>query len=231
MNRNQTPYISALKYHWLTPLYDSIARVTLRDSTFKRQLIEQAQIQNGQNILDLGCGTATLTLLIKELHPGTQVVGLDADPEVIAIAKAKAAESKLEIGLALGLSFKLPYPDNYFHRVFSSLMFHHLTPENKHRTLAEIYRVLHPSGELHVSDWGKAQNLAMRLAFLMVQLLDGFQTTAENVRGELPEMFRDAGFKEVQETSRSMTMFGTLSLYLAKKPAEANPQCFESLSS
>src|SRR5688500_2060848 len=111
MNRNQTTYISALKYGWLTTLYDSIAQVTLRDSTFKRQLIEQALLQKGQNILDLGCGTATLTLLIKELHPGTQVVGLDADPQVIAIAKAKAAESKLEIGLALGLSFNLPYPD------------------------------------------------------------------------------------------------------------------------
>ncbi|HET6962829.1 MAG TPA: methyltransferase domain-containing protein [Terriglobia bacterium] len=222
MNRKQTPYISALKYGCLTPLYDSIARVTLRDSTFKRQLIEQARLQKGQNILDLGCGTATLTLLIKELHPGTQVVGIDADPQVIAIAKAKAAESKLEIGLALGLSFNLPYPDKYFHRVFSSLMFHHLTPENKHRTLAEIYRVLRPSGELHVSDWGKAQNLTMRLAFLMVQLLDGFETTAANVRGELPELFRDAGFKEVKETSCSMTMFGTLSLYLAKRPVEAN---------
>ena len=189
MNRNHTSYTSALKYRWLTPLYDSIARVTLRDSTFKRQLIEQAQIQKGHNILDLGCGTATLTLLIKELHPGTQVVGLDADPQVIAIAKAKAAESKLEIGFALGLSFKLPYPDKYFHRVFSSLMFHHLTPENKHRTLAEIYRVLRPSGELHVSDWGKAQNLTMRLAFLMVQLLDGFETTAENVRGNSQNYF------------------------------------------
>ena len=93
-----------------------------------------------------------------------------------------------------------------------------LTPENKNRTLAEIYRVLRPGGELHVSDWEKAQNLTMRLAFLMVQLLDGFETTAENVRGRLPELFRHAGFKEVQETSRSMTMFGTLSLYLAKRP-------------
>lgn len=222
MNENQASYLRALKYGWLTSLYDPIARVTLRDSTFKRQLIEQAQIQKGQNILDLGCGTATLTLLVKKLHPETQVVGLDADPAVLAIAKAKATKSRLAIDLDLGLSFKLPFPDEYFHRVFSSLMFHHLTPENKRRTLAEVYRVLRPSGELHVADWGKHQNLTMRVAFLMVQMLDGFKTTAENVRGELPEIFRNAGFKEVQETSRSMTMFGTLSLYLAKRPVESN---------
>jgi hypothetical protein len=120
--------------------------------------------------------------------------------------------------LDLGLSMQLPYPACYFHRVLSSLFFHHLTPKNKRRTLEETFRVLRPTGELHVADWGKAQNKLMRAAFLLVQILDGFETTSGNVRGELLETFRDAGFKEARETCRYVTMFGTLSLYQARKP-------------
>jgi len=90
------------------------------------------------------------------------------------------------------------------------LFFHHLTPENKRRTLEETFRVLWPTGELHVADWGKAQNTLMRAAFLLVQMLDGFETTSGNVRGELLETFRNAGFEEVRQTCRYVTVLGTL---------------------
>jgi hypothetical protein len=58
----------------------------------------------------------------------------------------------------------------------------------------------------------------MRLAFLFVQFLDGFETTADNVSGLLPEIIGKAGFEDVQETTRYMTMFGTLSIYRARRP-------------
>jgi ubiquinone/menaquinone biosynthesis C-methylase UbiE len=87
------------------------------------------------------------------------------------------------------MAFELPYPDASFDRVISSLLFHHLTRENKERTLREVFRVLRPGEELHVADWGKAQNWPMRVAFLLVQMLDGFETTADNVNGLLPELF------------------------------------------
>ena len=55
----------------------------------------------------------------------------------------------------------------------------------------------------------------MRLAFLAVQILDGFETTSDSVRGLLPPLMREAGFEEVAETHRERTVFGTLSLYRA----------------
>jgi ubiquinone/menaquinone biosynthesis C-methylase UbiE len=116
------------------------------------------------------------------------------------------------------MAFDLPYADASFDRVISSLLFHHLARENKERTLREISRVLRPKGMLHVADWGKAQNLPMRVAFLLVQMLDGFTTTADNVRGLLPELIRAAGFESVQESVRYITIVGTLSLYEARKP-------------
>jgi len=57
--------------------------------------------------------------------------------------------------------------------------------------------VLKPGGELHVADWRKAQTMMQRLLFLSVQLLDGFETTADNVRGLLPEIIAEAGFLDV----------------------------------
>jgi ubiquinone/menaquinone biosynthesis C-methylase UbiE len=78
--------------------------------------------------------------------------------------------------------------------------------------------VLKPGGELHVADWGKARDPLMRTAFLGIQLLDGFTTTADNVHDRLPKFMREAGFAEVEETQRYATMLGTISLYRASKP-------------
>jgi len=218
-DKNHAEYIPALRYHWLTAFYDPLVRWTLRESTFKRPLMKQAGIERGYRVLDLGCGTGTLALLIKSHHPKADVFGLDADPKVLEIAKAKAARAGLNVRFDHGMAFDLPYPDAFFDRVISSLLFHHLTRERKERTLREVFRAMRGHGELHVADWGKAQNRLMRLAFLLVQMLDGFETTADNLGGLLPELFQAAGFEDVQEPTRYMTVVGTLSLYRARKPA------------
>ncbi len=72
-------YLHALKYDWLTPLYDPVLQWTMRDRTFKRQLVKQANIKEDFRVLDLACGTATLTLLAKSAHPHADVVGIDGD--------------------------------------------------------------------------------------------------------------------------------------------------------
>jgi ubiquinone/menaquinone biosynthesis C-methylase UbiE len=181
--------------------------------------MKQAGIERGYRVLDLGCGTGTLALLIKSHHPKADVFGLDADPKVLEIAKAKAARAGLNVRFDHGMAFELPYPDAFFDRVISSLLFHHLTRENKERTLREVFRVLRPKGMLHVADWGKAQNWPMRVAFLLVQMLDGFASTSDNISGLLPEIFRRAGFIEVEESPRYTTIVGILSLYKAHKGA------------
>lgn len=66
--------------------------------------------------------------------------------------------------------------------------------------------------------WGKAQDVVMRAAFLVVQLLDGFATTTDNVQGRIPLMLRGAGFAEVHELERLRTVYGTLSLYRGERP-------------
>lgn len=216
MEDDRKNYVPALGYRWLTPLYDPLLRITTRETKFKRELLRQARIRSGHRVLDLGCGTGTLTLLIKSTCPEAEVTGLDGDKQVLEIARRKAARAGLSLRLDHGMASALPYTDNSFDRVLSSLLFHHLTSKDKLLALREVVRVLRPGGELHIADWGKPQNGLMRVAFLGVQLLDGFHTTADNIRGLLPELCAVAGLQDVEETARYATLFGTLSLYRAR---------------
>jgi len=52
--------------------------------------------------------------------------------------------------------------------------------------------------------------------YLISLILRHLEETKENIDGLLPDMFRKAGFEHVEETARFMTLFGTLSLYMAK---------------
>lgn len=215
----KTEYIPALRYSWLTSLYDPLVALLARESTFKERLVSEAGIERDHRVLDLGCGTATLTILIKKRYPRATAVGVDGDRRVLAIARRKITRVSVDLQLDFGLASELPYPDGSFDRVLSSLLFHHLTRRQKRQAMAEVMRVLRPGGELHVADWGQARNALERAAFITVQLLDGFKTTTDNVKGRLPQMMTDAGFEEVAECGRYLTVFGVVSLLRAVKPS------------
>jgi len=207
-------YIPALSFAWLTPLYDPFLKWGMREDTFKRHLIHQAQIRPGMRVLDLGCGTGTLTILTKQTHPDAEVVGLDGDPAVLEIARSKAKQTGVNITLDQGMAFQLPYPDNSFDRVFSSLVIHHLTTDDKQRTMFEIYRVLRPGGELHIIDFGKPHGV---YAWLISLIMRRLEEAADNIQDLLPEIIRSAGFAQVKETIQYTTIVGGLSLFRARK--------------
>jgi ubiquinone/menaquinone biosynthesis C-methylase UbiE len=210
-------YVPALSHNWLTPLYDPVIRWTMPELRIKRELVRQLRIKAGHRVLDLGCGTATLTLLAKKTHPNASLVGLDGDAKILAIASRKAKEAGLGVSFDQGMAFSLPYADASYDRVMSSLVFHHMTRINKTKTLLEAHRVLRAGGELHIADYGKPQNVLMAIASLPGRLFDG-KTTADNVKGLLPELIRQAGFLEVCESARFSSAFGTVSLYSGRKP-------------
>ncbi len=213
-------YIPALAYRWLTPLYDPVVALTTRERTFKAALVAQAALQPGQRVLDLACGTATLTIAAKRSQSQAEIVGLDGDAEILERARRKTAEAGLELRFDRALSHEMPYADATHDVVLSSLFFHHLDRDAKLATFREVRRVLRPGGVLHVADWGQAANPLMRVLFYLVQLLDGFETTADNVAGRLPQLMRDAGFVDVAETRRFATPLGTISLYRAFVPTD-----------
>lgn len=210
-------YIPALGYDRLTPFYDAVVRLTTLEKAFKHALIEQAKFEPHQNILDLACGTGTLAVLIKQKYPQVIVFGVDGDAKILQIAESKAEKAGADIQFEKGLSFALPYADESFDRVVSSLFFHHLTRENKLKTLREVWRVLKPNGELHIADWGLPSNFLMKIASRGIELLDGAETTADNFNGLLPSFLAETGFREVKEMRHFNTLFGTMRLLKAKK--------------
>jgi len=79
MTEASRTYLPAAGHDWLLPLYDPIVKLLGGDAA-RRELIHQANLRPGYRVLEVGCGTGTLTLMIKRLHPETEVVGLDPDP-------------------------------------------------------------------------------------------------------------------------------------------------------
>jgi ubiquinone/menaquinone biosynthesis C-methylase UbiE len=209
-------YIPAMHFHWLTPCYDPLVELTLPDRKLKSCLLQQARILPGEMVLDVGCGTATLALLAKQMHPETTVIGLDVDLRILKIARRKALDLGVEIILHEGEASRLPYPNHCIDRLLSSFLFHHLDTENKQHAVTEAFRVLRPGGELHVLDFGKPHNI---YSLVVSYVLRWTEEMADNVHGRLPEMFRDAGFVAVEEPTRFTTLFGTVSLYKARKPS------------
>ncbi len=136
------------------------------------------KVKKGHRIHDLGCGTATLTIMIKLAQLEAEVIGLDIDPKILAFARSKVER-------------KLPYLDESFDRVVSRIAFHHLNRENKVYALKEIFRVLRPGGELHIADFGKPHNALMYLISLFAR---HFEENSDNIKGFLPEMFRKCEF-------------------------------------
>lgn len=210
-------YIPALAYDFLTPFYDTVVGWTTREALFKNVLVEQACLQPGQQVLDLACGTGTLTLLLKRREPGAEVIGIDGDPRILSIAKKKTRAVDAAIRFDQGMSFDLPYADGSFDRVVSSLFFHHLSEENKRRTLGEVGRVLKGEGELHIADWGEPANLLMEIASRFIQMLDGSETTADHFEGRLPAIIANAGFDGVEQVGQFNSLFGTIRLIRAVK--------------
>ena len=180
----------------------------------KRDLIRQAEITDGKRVLDVGCGTGTLAIMTKQIHPDAEVVGIDADSKILGIARDKAAKAGMRVTLDQGMADELPYADSSFDRVLSSLFLHHLSTENKRRTLREVFRVLRSDGRFDVVDFGLPRSLYSRL---VAKLTARSEEVAVNVRGLLPEMFSQAGFETVAETKQFMTVAGALSFYQGTK--------------
>jgi len=208
-----TKYIPALKYNWLTKIYNPLVAFTMPELKFKSELIKQASITANHKVLDFGVGTATLSLLLSKQQPNCFIEGVDVDEKILGIAKEKIEEINAKIILTKYNGLNLPYPDQTFDRVITSLVFHHLDSKQKKNSLLEIKRVLKPNGELHIADWGKASNFLMRTLFYLVQILDGFKATSDNVNGLIPQYLNNAQFKNVEALKSFDTIFGTLWLY------------------
>ena len=214
---NKKSYIPALGYDWLTSFYDLTIKLTMPENKIRTKLLNYIAPKSDEKILEFGFGTGQNIVHAKQMNYKATYVGLDIDPKVKQIAKRKFRQHNIDCRLDLYDGFKFPYVSNYFDKVFSCLVFHQLDKENKLLCLKEIHRVLKPNGQLIIGDWGKAKTKIMRMSFYTVQILDGFKTTNDNVKGYLPNYINQAGFNDTIEFDYINTSLGTFSFYKAIK--------------
>ncbi|MEW6060894.1 MAG: class I SAM-dependent methyltransferase [Bacteroidota bacterium] len=200
----------------MTPVYDWVLRVLMRESVYKSRLVEYLSIiKQPLKILDAGCGTATLTIMMKQRLADADITGIDGDRKILQIAQEKARNVGLKINLDYGFITQLPYESQSFDCGVCSLVLHHLTTENKQKALQELFRVIKPNGRLLILDFSTPHNFPMMMVTLAAQY---FEETYDNFRGRLLEFITKTGFVNLQVELNSWTPIGTISLLTAQKP-------------
>jgi ubiquinone/menaquinone biosynthesis C-methylase UbiE len=208
-------YVPAARWRAFTRLYDPILALTMREKRFRAEMLRRLDrdLPDGGTAVDVGCGTGTFALALKERRPDVEVVGVDGDPEILAIARAK--EGAAAIQWREGLAQDVPVPSASAGVVTISLVLHHLLPEDKRKALTEARRILEPGGRLHVADWGRPADPLMSGAFLVAQAIDGFDRTRDHRAGRLPAYIEEAGFGPVERYGGLRTGFGVVELLRA----------------
>lgn len=211
-------FVPALRFPFLTPWYDGLVALTVRESRMKAALLTLADVAPGERVLDLGCGTGTLLLHLASRVPGARLVGVDADPAMLRQAQAKAASAGILLDLAPAWADALPFTDAAFDVVLSSLFFHHLQQADKVRSLREVWRVLRPGGRVLIADFGRPASWLGRAAFHMVRLLDGYANTRDHMEGRIPAFMQEAGFADVSTLDNLSVPVGRIGLYRGFRP-------------
>jgi ubiquinone/menaquinone biosynthesis C-methylase UbiE len=120
---------------------------------YKRRLLDTLDPRPGQVALDLGCGPGTdLAALADAVGDGGHVLGVDNDPEMVALA-AERTRDRPTIEVRVGDAHALPVPDGSVDRARADRVLQHL--EDPLQALAELRRVLRAGGIVGLAepDW------------------------------------------------------------------------------
>ena len=190
LTETQREFVPAAGRDVFLPIYDPLVRL-MGGAGAREELIKQASIQPNQRVLDLGCGTGTLVVLLKRKYPATQIVGLDPDPKALRRAKKKVKRAGVAVQLDKGFADELPYDEGTFDRVLSSFMFHHLEDQDREKMLREVLRVLKPAGTFHLLDFAGGED---RAGGWWGRLVNSHSHLEGNSQRRILQLMKRAGF-------------------------------------
>ena len=201
-----------------------------REQVMRRMTLDLAQLQAGESVLDVGCGTGALTGLARQrVVESGMVYAIDAVPQMITVARRKAARRNLAIDFQVGLIEQLAFPDHSFDVVLSSLMMHHLPEELKRQGLAEIARVLKPGGRLLILDfqhrqtrvtqsWIKRHMQKQGSHAFLAQLLHAGKELGD--MQNLPPVMKEVGFSQIETGGTKFRSLGFVLGRISARQAE-----------
>jgi ubiquinone/menaquinone biosynthesis C-methylase UbiE len=217
MTPSESRYVPAAGRAAFAGAYDTAVALTMRERLWRPLLAARiaGHVRPDGRIVDVGAGTGTLAIAIATVRPDAEVIGIDGDPDVLDRARRKLGADT--VSWRHGLAGRLDLEDESVDAAVMSLLLHHLAPDAKRAALADVQRVLRPTGRLHIADWGRPHGPLMRTAFAALQLLDGVEGTRDHAAGRLPAFIRDAGFDDVRCHRRLRTAWGSLELLEASR--------------
>ncbi len=209
--KSERAFLPAAGHDFFLPIYDPFTKLFGFDSA-RHSLLDQAALEPHHRVLDVGCGTGTLAVLIKRRCPTVDVVALDPDPRALARAQRKANRAAASVRFDRGFADALGYPDRAFDRVFSSMMFHHLDKADKDTTLREILRVLKPGGRLEFLDFAGPHAHGHGA---LARFIHSHHQLEDNDEDRILTRMNRAGFAEAKKVGDRSTFFGRVTLYQA----------------
>ncbi len=198
--------------------YDSYMRkITFgRENTLREMTVDLAQVKPGDSVLEVGCGTGTLTLAAKrKAGPLGKVFGIDIIPGMIDLSKQKAAKAGLDVAFQLGSIDNIPFSADQFDVVMCSFMIFHMSETVRCKGIEQIYRVLKPQGLLMVIDLSLPVHSLPR-AFVKTFL--GFMLKHD--LKELLPLMEESGFTGAEHHQAKFRILGlpVLSFVRGRKP-------------
>jgi ubiquinone/menaquinone biosynthesis C-methylase UbiE len=191
----------------IAPTYDAYMRKMTfgREAALREMTVRLAQVKPGDSVLEVGCGTGSLTLAAKrQAGPSGMVAGIDIIPMMIELSQRKAEQAREEITFQLGSITGIPFPDNQFDVVMGSFMIFHTSEDTRRKGITEIHRVLKPHGRLLLLD------LAMPKAWLQRAIAQRiiFQGGLEHDLQELVPSLEAAGFTDMEYGPAKFSIMG-----------------------
>nr|AIA17557.1 Methyltransferase domain protein [uncultured bacterium] len=182
-------------------LYDPITTLLGAGKRFHQIILNLADIGPNDRVADIGCGTGSFLVLAKSLNRTVKFIGIDPDDKILEVAAHKISKRSLDIQLVKAYAEQLPFPDNSFTKIFSTLAFHHMPFEVKKAAAREIYRTLETGGQFFLNDFGKPKNFFWKIILTLESLIEPTAYIKDNLKGQLPLLLRGAGFsvKELRQ--------------------------------
>ena len=197
--KSRHDYIPAAGFDVFLPGYDLLTRVLGMRPAYD-EFVAQIELFDGADVLEIGCGTGNVTQRLKRARPGAQLTGMDPDPRALARAGRKF-RGTAGVRFDRGYAQEVPYGDESFDRVLSSMMLHHLDDDVKAAAVAEAFRVLRPGGSMHVVD------------------MVGHHAASAHDGSVIPALMRASGFASVAELgSRRLRFIGPVHFYRGIRP-------------
>lgn len=208
---------------WLLPLYDVFSRLSGVRPVHERAAA-LADVAPGESVLDVGCGTANLSLAVLRAQPAARVTGLDPDGAALRVASRKAGRRRLALTLVQGFADRLPGADGSFDHVVSALALHHVPDGAREQFGREALRVLRPGGRVTIADFGSTggdhghgdhgHGHGQRRGRSAVA---ANPHTARNLEGGLLRLLADAGFTDAREVAYLDHRYGPLTFVQATR--------------